>query len=180
MEIITELCTIGSKIKNPNAKANPVDPTLYREIDPSTNVEIYSRYSEYDKQHVSELVLELRKGREDLDGTYDFIIPRLAAALTLRRKQFKCWENYSKHGGLQPSSGKSRPDIEPAAVPACRNGDLKKSTTPNPASNPAVESLENDVSLPDPPAESAHAKEFTCPYCWEKCPAKHGYPQNWR
>ena len=173
VEIVTDLYAIGSKIRNPNTKSRLLDSTLYQEIDPSTSVEIHSRYSEYDKQHVSELLLELRQGREDRDGTYDYIIDRLAAALTLRRKQFRCWKNYSKEPALKAANGRPRLEISSVGTPVYQNGDGNKSATPDPVSMPngqsslnkaAVESVGDDMPLPAPPAEAAQGKDFTCPY----------------
>lgn len=155
VEIITSLHAIGSQIGSDHKEADPI--------------EIYSRYSEYDRQHVLELLRELRKGRLDPEGTYDYIIPRFAAALTLRRKQFKSWERHEP----APAVSWGSESKNGSRCPVVANGDSKTSSDQPVDSNPEY----IHVPFPAPPGET---KEFTCPYCWEVCPVESGQPQLWR
>ncbi|KAL1957631.1 hypothetical protein VTO42DRAFT_5742 [Malbranchea cinnamomea] len=103
VEIVGDLCVLGTK-----SNFKPLDLAFAPEAQPMIETDVDSRYAEYDRRHVSELCRELRQERVDPEGTYDYIIPRLAAAVTLRRKRFKYWERHSKIRTTDPSKTTSR------------------------------------------------------------------------
>ncbi|KAL1985602.1 hypothetical protein VTN96DRAFT_7582 [Rasamsonia emersonii] len=102
-DIINSLYRLSFKIRNPDLRFKSLKPRLYREVDPETNTDLFSQFEIHDQQHVIDLILDLRKDRVPPEGFNDYMVPRLAAALTLRRRYFKYWEKHSQKlaAGLQ-------------------------------------------------------------------------------
>ncbi|RYP13603.1 hypothetical protein DL765_006804 [Monosporascus sp. GIB2] len=94
-DTLSHLYRLSFKIRNPNLKPKSLKATLYQEIDEDTGVDLFERFAAYDKAHVNELVSTLRSKNADARET-DYLVSRLAWAITVRRKQFKYWDNHSK------------------------------------------------------------------------------------
>ena len=96
VDCLNNLYRLSYKIRNPALRPTTAKAMLYKEIDPETNVDILDKYHDLDVSHIDELLRLLRQGRRPPEGFIDFMAPRLAAAVTLRRRCFKYWQKHSK------------------------------------------------------------------------------------
>lgn len=111
VDIIDNLYKLGIRIRTPTIRSRSLRAASFKQNDPETGVDILSTYAEYDLQHIKELLSYLRQPHAmgKLDGE-DYLVARLSAAITLRRRQFKYWKrrkikvwfNYSRNL-LKPS-----------------------------------------------------------------------------
>ncbi len=99
VDIIKKLYELGFKIRDPRLRPSSFKASLYREVDPDTGVDLFEVFSEFDRRHVKAFLHSVRQGREPPAGvgtSADFLEPRLAASITLRRKHFRYWEKHGK------------------------------------------------------------------------------------
>ncbi len=99
VDIIKKLYELGFKIRDPRLRPSSFKASLYQEVDPDTGVDLFEVFSEFDQRHVSAFLHSVRQGREPPAGAgtdSDFLEPRLAASITLRRKHFRYWEKHGK------------------------------------------------------------------------------------
>jgi hypothetical protein len=98
-EILNGLYSLSFQIRSFSSKFKSQKAARYTEIDPDTHVDIFSSYAAVDRRHVDEVFAALRAtagnmSEPDLaDDT--FLRERLAAAITLRRRQFRYWQRHS-------------------------------------------------------------------------------------
>lgn len=90
VDIIDNLYKLSVRIRTPTIRSRSLKAATFKPKDPETGVDILSTYAVYDVQHVKELLFHLRQGHEqDAQSTdHDYLINRLSAAITLRRRQF--------------------------------------------------------------------------------------------
>ncbi|KAH6622381.1 hypothetical protein C7974DRAFT_398175 [Boeremia exigua] len=95
VDIIDNLYKLSVRIRTPTIRSRSLKAASYQPKDPETGVDVLSSYAQYDKQHVHELLCSLRKpqvGDVQLDD--DYLVSRLAHAVTLRRRHFKYWKRH--------------------------------------------------------------------------------------
>jgi hypothetical protein len=94
VDIIDNLYKLSVRIRTPTIRSRSLKAATYKPKDPETGVDILGTYAAYDLQHVKELLWYLRQPHEQepqsLDS--DYLVTRLSAAITLRRRQFKYWK----------------------------------------------------------------------------------------
>lgn len=113
-DLLKKLYELGFKIRDPRLRPPSSKAESYREIDPDTAVDLFDAFPQFDRQHVDALLKFLRRGREPpavAGEDPDYLVPRLAVSITLRRKHFRYWENHGKKLSLH-----SVPCIKPAEV----------------------------------------------------------------
>ncbi|KAK3299954.1 uncharacterized protein B0H64DRAFT_379530 [Chaetomium fimeti] len=99
VDLVKKLYELGFRIRDPRLRPSSSKATRYREIDPDTGVDLFDAFPQFDRQHVDALLESLRRGREPpsaSDEDPDYLMPRLAASITLRRKHFRYWEKHGK------------------------------------------------------------------------------------
>jgi hypothetical protein len=94
VDIIDNLYKLSVRIRTPTIRSRSLKAATYKPKDPETGIDILSTYAAYDLQHVSELLWHLRQaqGQESQSLDHDYLVTRLSAAITLRRRQFKYWK----------------------------------------------------------------------------------------
>lgn len=90
VDIIDNLYKLSVRIRTPTIRSRSLKAATYKPKDPDTGVDILNTYSVYDVQHIKELLMHLRRDhvQETQSTDYDYLINRLSAAITLRRRQF--------------------------------------------------------------------------------------------
>jgi hypothetical protein len=110
-DLLKKLYELGFKIRDPRLRPPSSKAKSYREIDPDTGVDLFDVFPQFDLQHVDALIELFRRGREApavAGKDPDYLVPRLAASITVRRKHFRYWEKHSKKLSLH-----SVPRIKP-------------------------------------------------------------------
>lgn len=93
IDIIDNLYKLSVRIRTPTIRSRSLKAASYNPKDPETGVDILDTYAEYDRQHIKELLRFLRQPHQSEGSEEDtFLTNRLAAAVTLRRRQFKYWK----------------------------------------------------------------------------------------
>jgi hypothetical protein len=93
VDIIDNLYKLSVRIRTPTIRSRSLKAAAYKPKDPETGVDILDTYAAFDLQHTEELLLHLRQPHQEEipSSDYDYLITRLSAAITLRRRQFKYW-----------------------------------------------------------------------------------------
>ena len=66
----------------------------YKPIDPVTQVNLLDQFYYFDKEHIKEVLKDMRSGSTDTFSTDNYLIPRLANANLQRRQQFMYWKHH--------------------------------------------------------------------------------------
>jgi hypothetical protein len=103
IDILSNLYRLSFKIRNPNLKQQSLKGSLYQETDPETGIELFSRYLDFDRLYIIELVRELRIAASDHQEENEYLINRLTTALTDRRKYFSASMPTNSQLTLTPS-----------------------------------------------------------------------------
>lgn len=106
-DLVKKLYEPGFKIRDPRLRPPSSKAKGYREIDPDTGVDLFDAFPQFDRQHVDALLKFLRRGRETpavAGEDPDYLVPRLAASITVRRKHFRYWEKHGKKLSLHSVS----------------------------------------------------------------------------
>ncbi|KAF2738524.1 hypothetical protein EJ04DRAFT_573686 [Polyplosphaeria fusca] len=132
VDIIDNLYKLSVRIRTPTVRTRSIKAASYRPKDPETGIDILDQYAHFDLEHTRDLIRCLRMPHVDLDSvvhaglqttdsqveTHHFLIERLSAAITLRRRQFKYWRRHRDKLGsssvediVQVSQPVERPDI---------------------------------------------------------------------
>lgn len=99
VDLVKKLYQLGFKIRNPDLRQSSLKASLYREVDPDTGIDVFDVFSEFDRRHVDTLLQSLLQKRELPAGASpdpNYLMTRLAASITLRRKHFRYWEKHGK------------------------------------------------------------------------------------
>ena len=93
VDIIDNLYKLSVRIRTPTIRARSLKASSYQPKEAETGADIMAAYAEYDARHIKELLTHLRhsSSADNQDGD-DFLVGRLSAAITLRRRQFKYWK----------------------------------------------------------------------------------------
>ena len=91
VDIIDNLYKLSVRIRTPTTRARSLRASCYKPKDAETGVDLMGAYAEYDMQHIKELLTHLRHSSDEQSAD-DFLVRRLSAAITLRRRQFKYWK----------------------------------------------------------------------------------------
>jgi hypothetical protein len=93
VDIIDNLYKLSVRIRTPTIRSRSLKAATYKPKDPETGIDILDTYAAFDLQHTQELLRQLQQPHQDEshDGDFDYLITRLSAAITLRRRQFKYW-----------------------------------------------------------------------------------------
>ena len=96
VDIIDNLYKLSVRIRTPTIRSRSLKAAAYKPKDPETGVDLLSTYAGYDLQHIKELLYHLRQPhQEDVEtNNHDYLVTRLGAAITLRRRQFKYWKRH--------------------------------------------------------------------------------------
>ncbi|EUC47258.1 hypothetical protein COCMIDRAFT_35250 [Bipolaris oryzae ATCC 44560] len=96
VDIIDNLYKLSVRIRTPGLRSRSLKASSYTQKDPETGIDIFDMYSEQDLKHVQELVSHLRQPyvANDTQEDQDFLIKRLSASVTLRRRHFKYWKRH--------------------------------------------------------------------------------------
>lgn len=96
VDIIDNLYTLSVRIRTPTIRSRSLRAATYQPKDPETGVDLLGVYAKHDLDHIQELLSHLRQPHLSSDeGTeHDYLITRLSAAITLRRRQFKYWKRH--------------------------------------------------------------------------------------
>ena len=97
-DIISNLYKLSVRIRTPTTRARSLRASSYKPKDVDTGVDIMECYAKHDLQHIKELLSHLRHSTDD-ENKDDFLIGRLSAAITLRRRQFKYWKRHREKLG---------------------------------------------------------------------------------
>ncbi|KAF2028402.1 hypothetical protein EK21DRAFT_69924 [Setomelanomma holmii] len=102
VDIIDNLYKLSVRIRTPTIRSRSLKAATYKPKDPDTGVDLLSTYAGYDVQHIQELLSHLRRPYQESteNGEYDYLITRLSAAVTLRRRQFKYWKRHRDKLGI--------------------------------------------------------------------------------
>ena len=92
VDCLNNLYRLSYKIRNPALRPTTTKAILYKEVDPETGIDVFEKFHEVDKMHTAELLALLRQGRHAPEGLGDYLAPRLATSVTLRRRCFKYWQ----------------------------------------------------------------------------------------
>ncbi|RMZ73219.1 meiosis-specific serine threonine- kinase mek1 [Pyrenophora seminiperda CCB06] len=95
IDIIDNLYKLSVRIRTPTIRSRSLKASSYTQKDPETGVDVLSTYAEQDLKHVQELLSDLRRqflGNDEIGQ--DFLIARLSASITLRRRNFKYWKRH--------------------------------------------------------------------------------------
>lgn len=97
VDIIDNLYTLSVRIRTPTIRSRSLKAATYQPKDPETGVDLLSIYAKYDFEYIKDLLFDLRQpqlaaGAESSE--HDYLIARLSAAITLRRRQFKYWKRH--------------------------------------------------------------------------------------
>ena len=111
-EILNDLYKISFRIRSSTTISRPGKSSLYKEVDEETGVDKFDIYAHFDKRHVEESLLQLRKEaikemcmepsesvailKENV-----YLIDRLAVTLTERRKVLRYWQRHAKKLGAE-------------------------------------------------------------------------------
>ena len=95
VDIVDNLYKLSVRIRTPTIRSRSLKAASYQPKDLDTGVDILSSYAQYDKQHVCEVLRDLRKSQGGSDKTEeDYLVSRLAQSITMRRRQFKYWKRH--------------------------------------------------------------------------------------
>ncbi|USP75796.1 MACRO domain containing protein [Curvularia clavata] len=96
VDIIDNLYKLSVRIRTPGLRSRSLKASSYTQKDPETGIDIFDVYAEQDLKHVKELVSFLRQPYvgDSVQEEHDFLIKRLSAAVTLRRRHFKYWKRH--------------------------------------------------------------------------------------
>jgi hypothetical protein len=94
VDIIDNLYKLSVRIRTPTIRSRSLKAATYKPKDPETGVDILTTYASYDLQHTKELLYQLRRVHleDEQSEDEDYLLSRLSAAITLRRRQFKYWK----------------------------------------------------------------------------------------
>ena len=210
VDILDTLNKLAFKIRDPTAHQMPGAAILRRAMRHAVDPEFLSKLSLMDHQIVCELVSSLRNAPTDDQLESDFLINRLAKALTQRRIRFQYWERHAEKLMVdvfetfnlaytdQPvdldldEDAQSLTGNTSASQGATVLSGTEASTYHNQAdamseTSSIVTSLSillrddgEDIALPRPPEDALQGKDFVCPYCRILCPAKEGSGSRWK
>ncbi|KAH7386953.1 hypothetical protein DE146DRAFT_635725 [Phaeosphaeria sp. MPI-PUGE-AT-0046c] len=130
VDIIDNLYKLSVRIRTPTIRSRSLKAATYKPKDPDTGVDILSTYSVYDVQHVKELLFHLRQIhiQDTQSNDHDYLIDRLSAAITLRRRQFKYWKRHRDKLGIssfqEEQISADRPLVDRPSLPQ-RNDTLE-------------------------------------------------------
>ncbi|KAF2823767.1 hypothetical protein CC86DRAFT_371989 [Ophiobolus disseminans] len=112
VDIVDNLYKLSVRIRTPTIRSRSLKAATYKPKDPETGVDLLSTYAVYDLQHIKELLCHLRQPhQEDVENSdYDYLITRLSAAITLRRRQFKYWRRHRDKLGMATGIEETTPD----------------------------------------------------------------------
>ncbi|KAH7348035.1 hypothetical protein BKA66DRAFT_505128 [Pyrenochaeta sp. MPI-SDFR-AT-0127] len=114
VDIIDNLYKLGVRIRTPTIRSRSLRAASFKQNDPETGVDILSTYAKYDLQHMEELLSHLRhphhEGNQDEE---DYLVMRLSAAITLRRRQFKYWKRHRDKLGTSTIFEESIRPVQP-------------------------------------------------------------------
>jgi tetratricopeptide (TPR) repeat protein len=96
VDCLNSLYHLSYKIRNPNLRPFATNAILHKEIDQETNIDVFDVFADIDERHVSELLGLFRQGRLVPEEFKEYLPPRLASSITLRRRYFKYWEKHSE------------------------------------------------------------------------------------
>ncbi|EUC38074.1 hypothetical protein COCCADRAFT_22425 [Bipolaris zeicola 26-R-13] len=96
VDIIDNLYKLSVRIRTPGLRSRSLKASSYTQKDPETGIDIFDMYAAQDLKHVQELVSHLRQSyvANETQEDQDFLIKRLSASVTLRRRQFKYWKRH--------------------------------------------------------------------------------------
>ena len=95
VDIVDNLYKLSVRIRTPTIRSRSLKAASYQPKDLDTGVDILSSYAQYDKQHVCEVLRDLRKSQGENEKTEDdYLTSRLAQSITMRRRQFKYWKRH--------------------------------------------------------------------------------------
>lgn len=94
VDIIDNLYKLSVRIRTPTMRSRSLKAASYRPKDPETGVDLLETYAKHDQDHMREILRSLRHphSHKNPEEENDFILYRLSAAITLRRRQFKYWK----------------------------------------------------------------------------------------
>lgn len=155
-DCLNSLYRLSYKIRDPTLGPTTTKAILYKEVDPETNIEVFDKLHELDMMHTHELLLLLRQGRQPPNGFEDFIAPRLATSITLRRRCFKYWQKHSRKLSGPAEIGEvipAQPDLDLSNMqlgPGPRNADggLAERLSPSPIARAAATILSKTDATP--------------------------------
>ncbi|KAF1850975.1 uncharacterized protein K460DRAFT_382512 [Cucurbitaria berberidis CBS 394.84] len=114
VDIIDNLYKLSVRIRTPTLRSRSLKAASYKPKDPETGVDILSTYAEYDLQHIKELLSHLRQPHP-VGEKYeeDFLVARLGAGITLRRRQFKYWKRHRDKLGASTIIEEAAKPVQP-------------------------------------------------------------------
>lgn len=192
-EILEGLYKLGFKIRNPHTRTISHKASLHKRIDPISDVDVFHEYSKWDEMHVYGLLQFLRAGRSAPTGYSDFLAPRLAAAITRRRRRFEYWSKMFKDSvhhepleGITHAIKKEDGDYEEPLSQMHEfqsefNNDNEIDDIASYSKSSTAHDTESDlVEFPVPPKSGLDNQDFTCPYCFIRCSREEAHGKGWR
>lgn len=126
-EILSDLYKLSFRIRNQSTRASStLRPKLYSEVDPDTGIDKFAAYKEFDKRHVEESLLQLRKDaiwqmkKKPVESTQvtnsdRYLTDRLVTTMNKRRKALRYWQRHAQKLNEMPSEAKDA--MKPRMVP---------------------------------------------------------------
>ncbi|PGH13362.1 hypothetical protein AJ80_06356 [Polytolypa hystricis UAMH7299] len=97
---IADLYKLSFKIRAPSTRASQLKAILYKDIDPETDVDLFSVYAIFDRLHVKESLRNMRiehlPSQAEAQVDYEFLTERLSKAVTNRRRYFRYWRKHAR------------------------------------------------------------------------------------
>lgn len=129
-EILGDLYKVSFRIRNSSTRPRPLKSSLYKDIDEETGVDKFEIYAKFDRRHIEECFIQLRKEAAEklnmdpseaakIPEEDKFLIKRLAATLTEHRKVFRYWQRHAKKLATGPEGVQKLGPFQsfPVAVP---------------------------------------------------------------
>ncbi|KAF3144670.1 Checkpoint kinase 2 [Orbilia oligospora] len=209
-EILSDLYMLSFRIRNSSTRpTSTLRIDLYTEIEhihdggTTHTVDKLAAYTEFDKRHIEDLLLQLRRDAanemqekpskipEITDGN-SYLIERLVATMNKPMKpqsilkpqaenSMVLLDNPGKRVQFAPTiAGKTIFSKTEATRFDKRLDDTLETRSVISYASARVESDGGEIELPPPPVAVSKGTEFMCPYCGIMCPARHGKGAAWK
>ncbi|KAL2051207.1 hypothetical protein ABVK25_008455 [Lepraria finkii] len=138
-EILNDLYMLSFRIRNTSARpTSTLKIKLYSEVDDDTGIDKFTAYTEFDKRHVENSLLQLRRDaaremtRNPLEvaritDSDQYLIDRLVVTMNKRRKIIRYWQRHAKKLAEMPQEVKVA--IKPQPMPKSQAAKIETQST---------------------------------------------------
>ncbi|KAI4087588.1 MAG: hypothetical protein L6R37_008300, partial [Teloschistes peruensis] len=138
-EILNDLYMLSFRIRNTSTRpTSTLRIKLYSEVDDDTGIDKFAAYTEFDKRHVENSLLQLRRdaAREmtrnpsevsRITNADQYLIDRLVITMNERRKVLRYWQRHAKKMAEMPQAVKVA--IKPQPIPKPQAAKIETQST---------------------------------------------------